>query len=1456
MGGYRRRPGEESMDMLGVAGGHRHRVFQAAAAVVVIAVIVAFAFAAPPSVTKRPIRHTFPRDQIVIGLPEPSHVRGLLERRTDHIDGFARRLAEEAAAVVGFRVRVVELPGSNGIAALRSGEVDALAALSISADNLTSIVYTSPLLVTRGAVFARPGAIRSATIETLREGRVTVASAGVAHQWCLEHDIPCIPAGSLVEALRSVVRAEADYAVTTQVSGRVDVARYGIRGLVEIPLDDEGLWRSFAMACRIEDASLMSDLDSGLAILRDSGRFNQLYDAWVGRFQPREEQPPINPVVLRWLGGLVGLVMFAAVVAYAVSQRRLAQRTAALRASEAMFRVLFDESPDGVMIVDPSTLAPIEANAAMATLLGISPKDVVGFTPDRWCAQWDDPRHQEDLARTVRTGSGDFDTAIRSSDGRVIDVRSRVRPILVGGRHLLQVIFRDITATKRAREAIDREHRLFLAGPVVCFRWRHEPGWPVEYVSENVTQFGYAPEDLTSGLILYSSLIHPDDVGRVSEEVASHLGSDRTHFVQEYRIRTRDGRWVWLADYTTIVRDALGAATRMEGYVIDITPQRAVADSIRESEERYRAIVENTPALIFSYFVPDGGLPQLRIVNSQVTRWREVFPWLRVGFDYRETIRPHIHPDDLAAYDAEVARARRDRDRFEIEYRLRSVTGEYRSLQILCIAIPSEGGLQWQCMLVDVTEMRRASEAARRSEQRYREIFDKCHDAIVVFRPAGEVILDANERALQLYGYSREEFVGKSFSMVSFSDNRSREAIERTLRDGVFSDSAWKQRCRDGSLIRIDVVSTLIEFDGEPAILSFNRDITRRYEVESALDESERRYRSFVQRSSEGVWCVEYPEGVPIALPIDEQIELFYRHGVVGDCNDAMARMYGLVSSEQLIGRRFEDMLPPTDPHNIEFLRSVILNGYRIEDAESHEVDVHGRPRFFMNSIACEIEEDKVVRAWGIQRDVTARRIAENELAEARRKLRVAVQSADLGTWTLDLGTGMVEADARYLSFFSIDRSIGAIHGDDLMARVHPDDVEDVRRAINDVSGGEGAFRSEFRVVSPDGSVRWISSRGALRRDDFGEPAFIAGASMDITEARLADEERERLSEQLRQAQKLESLGVMAGGIAHDFNNLLVAIMGNAALALKDLPEDSEVRRGVSRIEQAAARASELTRQLLTYAGRDQADPQPIDLSAAVREIVEIVGVSIDPGAFIALSLSDDLPTVRADPIQCRQIVMNLLSNASEALGGKAGTIRVSTGVHVLDEAALAGMHTGGGALPGSYVFIEVADTGVGIAPEVRARIFDPFYTTKFTGRGLGLTAVLGIVRRHAGAIDIDSEPGKGTTFRVYFPVSRPAPEMAIASDRPHAAPASGTILVVDDEDMVRDVARLCLEGAGFRVVAIPDGPQAVSLATDDPTRFDGVLLDMTMPDMSGPEVFAQIRRLRGDIPVLLTSGY
>jgi PAS domain S-box-containing protein len=389
----------------------------------------------------------------------------------------------------------------------------------------------------------------------------------------------------------------------------------------------------------------------------------------------------------------------------------------------------------------------------------------------------------------------------------------------------------------------------------------------------------------------------------------------------------------------------------------------------------------------------------------------------------------------------------------------------------------------------------------------------------------------------------------------------------------------------------------------------------------------------------------------------------------------------------------------------------------------------------------------------------------------------------------------------------------------------------------------------DFRFKKKDGSDLWVIVSGTPIQDEQGNTVSILGMLTDITQRR--QEERAQT-----ESQKLESLGVLAGGIAHDFNNLLTAILGNVNLAQLTLPKFSPAWPYLENMERTIQRATNLTRQMLAYSGKGRFTVEPLDLNLAVQEISHLLSVSISKKVTLRYHLQPDLPLLMAEASQIQQVVMNLVTNASEAIGDEEGLISIRTGHQLYQEAELRRDFPSQSILPGSFVTLEVSDTGKGMSPEVQARIFEPFFTTKFTGRGLGLSAMQGIVRGHKGGIRVYSEVGKGSAFKLIFPACdellREASTTAADSD----LQGSGTILVVDDEPSILEVASGLLRAMGFKVLTASDGQEALVIFQQHLAEIRAVLLDLTMPRLDGVETFRELRKLQPTCRVVLTSGY
>ena len=493
-----------------------------------------------------------------------------------------------------------------------------------------------------------------------------------------------------------------------------------------------------------------------------------------------------------------------------------------------------------------------------------------------------------------------------------------------------------------------------------------------------------------------------------------------------------------------------------------------------------------------------------------------------------------------------------------------------------------------------------------------------------------------------------------------------------------------------------------------------------------------------------------------------------------------------------------------------------------------------------------------------LDRALEALRSYTDALRESESFLAETQRVAHIGTYDYDVQTGTWTSSPLLDKIFGIDAEFARdVSG--WLSVVHSDERDAMAHHLQAVLAGPESFDREYRLSRTDGGQEvWVHGRGVVHRDAQGRPLRLIGTVQDVSASRRGEEERRRLEARLYQAQKLESLGVLAGGIAHDFNNLLTGILGNIGLAETYPPQSIQERLGALRAaETAAMRAAELTRQMLAFSGKGHFVIQPLDLNAALTEMVALLRSNLPPKVVIRFDLCAKAPRIMADASQIRQVIMNLLLNAGEAIGADGGDITIRSSVRHVDAGQTPGGFCSEGFTAGEHACIEIADSGCGMDATVLARIFDPFFTTKFTGRGLGLAAVLGIVQGHGGCISVDSKPGSGTTFTLLFPLagegegSESKPNPMTADDK-----GVGQVLVVDDEPVVRQLVCAVLQGAGYEVLQADGGAQGLEILGQHPTGIDLVLLDLTMPGISGVELFRELKRTRPELRVVVMSGY
>ncbi len=534
--------------------------------------------------------------------------------------------------------------------------------------------------------------------------------------------------------------------------------------------------------------------------------------------------------------------------------------------------------------------------------------------------------------------------------------------------------------------------------------------------------------------------------------------------------------------------------------------------------------------------------------------------------------------------------------------------------------------------------------------------------------------------------------------------------------------------------------------------------------------------------------------------------------------------------------------------------------GIAITDFEAEVAMKDGQTRtLFGNASPLHDAEGRISGAVGAFLDITERRRTQEALRGSEERFRLLAKNIP-GTIYL------CHNDADYTMVYlndEVERLTGYAALDFTEKRVaygqfiHSEDRQKVAETIGHALSVGKAFHLSYRILHRSGEWRWVQEVGCAF--PFGEAPLLEGFIQDVTAKHQAEEERRELDNRIRETQKLESLGVLAGGVAHDFNNLLLAIIGNADLARMSLPRTSPVRDHLTDIESAARRAADLCKQMLAYSGRGKFMPERLSLNEVIQNMLPMLEVSISKRVALRTQLARDLPPIEADTGQMRQLMMNLAVNASEAIGENYGVVTLATGLRDCDERYFKASYLSDKLTPGTYVYLEVTDTGCGMDDATRERIFEPFFTTKFTGRGLGMPAVLGIVRGHNGAIKVYSEPDKGTTFLVLFPALEPHPGNGLSGGEEEEQAVwkgSGTVLLADDEDSVRSVGKRMLARTGFEVLLARDGNEALDLFRQHAGEIVCVILDVTMPGMGGEECCSRMRELRADIPVVLSSGY
>jgi len=722
----------------------------------------------------------------------------------------------------------------------------------------------------------------------------------------------------------------------------------------------------------------------------------------------------------------------------------------------------------------------------------------------------------------------------------------------------------------------------------------------------------------------------------------------------------------------------------------------------------------------------------------------------------------------------------------------------------------------------DITKRKLAEEKLRLSEKRFSAIMNQMHDAIFISDVNGKFI-DANKQACDSLGYSRDELMRLTVADVdpNFSVQRHSEKIWDKLSDEEAITIESRHRRKDGSTYPVEINIGKMELNGEPAILGVARDITQRRQAEDKI---------------------QILGGLVDIAPASIMVHDF--EGNILYANQNALDMHGY-SREEFMSLSLGDLDVPESADKIEArMREIAENGMAAFEVAHYRKDrTHIPLQVFVKMT--EWGGKKVV--FSIGTDITERKQAEKALQESERVFRNLFNNTEIGMFRTRLdGSEILDANDKFLELLGRRRE-EVIGKPSTMHWVDPSRRDEMVRLL----------KNHGRVV--DFPIQLLNKKGEVR-DCLAslnlnpEEGILDGSILDITERKRAEEEKARLQAQLIQAQKLEAIGTLAGGIAHDFNNILFALLGNTELAKDEVPADSPAVDYLDQAIKAGNRAKELVQQILLFSRKGMGEKRPLQPASVIKEVLKLVRASFPSSIEIVEEIDADCGVILANPTQMHQVLMNLCTNALHAMGEGHGVLTVRLSREEIKEADAVGIQQ---HAAGIFVRLTVADTGCGMDQATLARIFDPYFTTKDTGRGsgIGLATVHGIVSDCGGFTRVESAPGKGTAFHVYFPVF--AAQIAPAETKQETLPGGEErILIVDDEEALVGMYEATLQRLGYRVTACASSLEMLAAFRSSPESFDLVITDQTMPGMAGTELAIKIRQIRPDIPVILCTGY
>lgn len=1029
-------------------------------------------------------------------------------------------------------------------------------------------------------------------------------------------------------------------------------------------------------------------------------------------------------------------------------------------------------------------------------------------------------------------------------DGREIPIDLCASPVKLadGTVHGSVLVFSDSSVRKQAEQALRESEEnfkgMFEVASIGIAQADPKTGRWLRVNRKMCEITGYSSAELLT--LRIPEVTHPDDRERDWQAFHSVKDGKLDSYHLDKRYIRKDGKIIWVNVNMTVIRDSSGQPHRTIATIEEITERKLAEEALSESEQFKNAILDSVRSHI-AVLDTDGVIlsvnqPWVRfsVENGTV----EGFPARRTesGVNYLDICRNSLGESAegaMAAHDGIIAVMEGTLPSFTLEYPCHA-PGVKRWF-IMTVTPLGDGKKGVVVSHADITDRKMAEEALKLSEERFHTIFHTSPVSAALTRLSDNKLMDVNEAWLKATGLAWQEAVGHTPAELNlWVDPGQRDALVGLLLERkIVHDFEIQFRHKSGFISSLLLSAGLIELGGEQYVLSLAQDITARRRSEEALKEREEIYRAIVDQAVEGIVLID------LATFRFAEFNDAACHGL-GYSREEFARLtlfdvQGILASEEVI----------------QHIQAIAQAGQGGFENQQRRKDGTLRDVMVSNRVVNVRGHGYIAGIW---QDITERKRAETALRESEERFRALFEQAAVGVAQIETPTGrFLTVNNRYCEIVGYSRE--EMLGKTFQVLTHPDDLPaDLNNMARLCRNEIREFSMEKRYFHKNGSMKWVNLTVSPLWQPGEEPTFHVAIVEDITERKQAEEEKQQLEAQLRQAHKMEAVGTLAGGIAHEFNNVLGIILGNAELAKDDIPEWSPARFNLDEIKGASLRARDVVRQLLTFSRKGEENQQPLDLALVVKDAVKFLRSSIPTTVEIRQNITDTCHTVIADPTQIHQVLLNLSTNAVHAMEETGGVLQFSLQNTTLGS---TGQGPEAGLRPGEYVLLQVSDTGTGIPAEILERIFDPYFTTKEVGKGtgMGLAMVHGIVEAHGGSIQVESHPGSGTTFKIFYPAAKEKSRVLPALEE-ELPTGTERILFVDDETSIATLGALMLARLGYQAQAETNPTKALETFAADPEQFDLIITDTTMPGMTGDQLIKKVLQIRPNMKTILCTGY